>query len=363
MWSRVATAALLGLASIARAQTSSNCNGNICYALNIPESTANSGNGDIFFQITAPTSYSWVGLGQGSSMSGSHIFVMYTSTDGNNVTVSPRLGTGHNLPQFNSDTQITLLEGSGVSNGQMTANVRCGNCQSWSGGSMDFTASSATWIHASRSGSAMNTDDTNTVIQQHGEDYGSFDWDFGIAKGGSDVNPFVSGNATLTVGTSTGTQDSMPQPSSTASGSDSSSGTSTSAGTQDCVPQSSSIGSGSGSSSSTSTSIGTQDYVPRLSRTGSRSSSSSSTSTAPWPLWRTGKPNGYPWWNNDNKRSEGSDDGVNYCAPGQAPGQTLGSLGAKQTGSGDALAAAAQREKRMQTVHAVLACLAMVILV
>lgn len=58
-------------------------------------------------------------------MSGSHIFVVYTSADGNNVTVSPRLGTGHNTPQFNSDTQITLLEGSGVANGQMTANVRC----------------------------------------------------------------------------------------------------------------------------------------------------------------------------------------------------------------------------------------------
>lgn len=112
-------------ASTACAQTSSSCNSNICYALNIPESTANSGSGDIFFQITAPSSYSWVGLGQGSSMSGSNMFVMYTSADGSNVTVSPRLGTGHNMPQFNSNTQITLLEGSGVSNGQMTANVRC----------------------------------------------------------------------------------------------------------------------------------------------------------------------------------------------------------------------------------------------
>ncbi|EOD49164.1 putative integral membrane protein [Neofusicoccum parvum UCRNP2] len=274
MLSRVAAAALLGLASTARAQTSSNCNGDICYALNIPEDTASSGSGDIFFQITAPTSYSWVGLGQGSSMSGSHIFVVYTSADGNNVTVSPRLGTGHNTPQFNSDTQITLLEGSGVANGQMTANVRCANCQSWSGGSMDFTSSSASWIHASKSGSALNSDDQSASISQHGNDYGSWDWDFTSAKGGSSVNPFASGTATTT---------------------------GTSSGTQSCVPRPTSTGSGSGSG------------------------------------------------------SDSSDDDVNYCAPGQTSGS-----GATQIGGGAALEAI-KRAQRMQTAHAVLACLAMVI--
>ncbi|EKG17309.1 DOMON domain protein [Macrophomina phaseolina MS6] len=312
MWSRVAAAALLGLASTATAQTSSNCYGDRCYALNIPDSTASSGNGDIFIQITAPTSYSWVAIGQGSSMSGSHMFVMYTSADGNNVTVSPRLGTGQRMPQFTSDTQITLLEGSGVSNGQMTANFRCGNCQSWSGGSMDFTSSSATWIHASRSGSALNTDDTSASIQQHGGDYGSWDWDFTAAKGGSSVNPFASGTATTTGGTSSSTQDCVPRPSGTASGSGSSSGT--------------------------------------------------STTSAKGPPWRTGGswPSGTPWNNYNDKRSESSDDGVNYCAPGQSSSSSSSSSAGAQIGGGAALAAA-RRERRMQTAHAVLACLAMVI--
>jgi len=58
-------------------------------------------------------------------MSGSNIFVMYTSSNGNNVTVSPRLGKGHSEPKFNSAAQVTLLEGSGVSNGIMTANIKC----------------------------------------------------------------------------------------------------------------------------------------------------------------------------------------------------------------------------------------------
>lgn len=52
------------------------------------------------------------------------MFIVYTDGSGN-VTLSPRLGTGHTMPQFNSDAQVSLLEGSGVSNGKMVANVRC----------------------------------------------------------------------------------------------------------------------------------------------------------------------------------------------------------------------------------------------
>lgn len=100
----------------------------VCFKLNIPESTVSSGNGDIFFQISAPDTYNYVALGQGSSMSGANIFVVYTAGNGN-VTISPRLGTGHTMPQLNSDAKVTLLEGSGVSNGKMVANVRCEYCR------------------------------------------------------------------------------------------------------------------------------------------------------------------------------------------------------------------------------------------
>lgn len=58
-------------------------------------------------------------------MSGSNMFVVYTSADGNNVTVSPRSSGGYDMPTFNGNTQVELLEGSGVSNGIMTANVKC----------------------------------------------------------------------------------------------------------------------------------------------------------------------------------------------------------------------------------------------
>jgi hypothetical protein len=52
------------------------------------------------------------------------MFVVYTSS-ASNVTLSPRTASGHNMPSFNSAAQATLLEGSGVSNGLMTANVKC----------------------------------------------------------------------------------------------------------------------------------------------------------------------------------------------------------------------------------------------
>ncbi|EME88125.1 uncharacterized protein MYCFIDRAFT_129139, partial [Pseudocercospora fijiensis CIRAD86] len=164
----------------------------ICYSLNIPESTASSGNGDIFFQLSAPTTYSWLALGQGSSMSGSNIFVMYTSAGGKNVTLSPRLGTGHVEPQHDTNAQVELLEGSGISNGKMVANVRCSNCNSWSGGKMDFTGSSSDWIFAYKSGDSMNSDDLSASISRH-DNASPFTWNMASAKGGDSVNPFDSG--------------------------------------------------------------------------------------------------------------------------------------------------------------------------
>lgn len=136
-------------------------------------------------------------------MSGSNIFVMYTSSDGSNVTISPRLGTGHSQPQHDTDAQITVLAGSGVSSGRMVANVKCSNCASWSGGSMDFSGSSSNWIHAYKSGSALNSDDVSESISQH-DDAAAFTWDLAQAKGGSDANPFTDSIATATTtGTAT----------------------------------------------------------------------------------------------------------------------------------------------------------------
>lgn len=58
-------------------------------------------------------------------MSGANIFIVYADASGSNVTLSPRAGRGNFQPGYDSTTQVSLLDGSGIANGQMTANVRC----------------------------------------------------------------------------------------------------------------------------------------------------------------------------------------------------------------------------------------------
>ncbi|KAF2125642.1 iron reductase domain protein [Dothidotthia symphoricarpi CBS 119687] len=139
-------------------------------------------------------------------MAGSNIFAVYTSADGNNVTLSPRLGTGTQMPNFNDDAEVELLEGSGVSNGVMTANVKCSSCSSWSGNTADFTAGSGSWIYAYQaSNGPKNTDDQSATIRQH-SDRGVFSWNYASAKGGDSVNPLVNAASSGTAsGTATGT--------------------------------------------------------------------------------------------------------------------------------------------------------------
>lgn len=58
-------------------------------------------------------------------MAGANIFVIYSDASGKNVTLSPRLGKGYVQPLYDTDAKVTLLGGSGIANGMMTANVRC----------------------------------------------------------------------------------------------------------------------------------------------------------------------------------------------------------------------------------------------
>lgn len=184
-------------------------------------------------------------------MAGSNIFVVYADASGNNVTLSPRLGKGQVQPEFDNEAQVFLLEGSGIANGKMTANVRCtlslfhlplfyhppfhplppfrrlslqsllsitntlllnvgSNCMSWQGGTMDVTSSSSSWIWAVRQGSALNQDSPSADISQHNS-VSAFTFDLTKARGGSSVNPFLetsvtpSGTVTSSVSVSTPT--------------------------------------------------------------------------------------------------------------------------------------------------------------
>lgn len=161
----------------------------ITYSINIPQDTARSGSGPIYFQLKSTRQVSWFALGQGSGMSGSNIFVVYPNGN-NNVTVSPRLGRGQVQPLHNSDAQVTLLEGSGVQNGVVTANVRCDSCINWSGGSADLTSTSSSWIWAVKNGSPLGSNDVSASINFH-DQAGVVSVDLTKATGGSSVNPFL----------------------------------------------------------------------------------------------------------------------------------------------------------------------------
>ncbi|MCJ1409984.1 hypothetical protein MMC19_004069 [Ptychographa xylographoides] len=194
----------------------------ICYSVNVPSTSASSGNGDLYFQIQAPSSLQWVGLGQGQQMAGANIFIIYANQDGNNVTLSPRLGAGNYQPSYDQNSaQASLLDGTGIANGVMTANVRCANCASWNGGSMSFTDSASSWIWAAKNGDPIASNDPSANLNQH--DYNdNFQIDLTKAAGGNSLNPFVSNAAT----TSTAPAGSSPSSSSPSSSGGSTGGSS-----------------------------------------------------------------------------------------------------------------------------------------
>ncbi|GJC80068.1 cellobiose dehydrogenase [Colletotrichum tofieldiae] len=98
------------------------CPNDICFKVAVPRAASSSGSGNLYFQMSAPTSYQWVSLGTGSTMSNSNMFLMYTDGNGN-VTVSPRTARGHNMPTLSQSTSLQLLAGSGIENGKMIANL------------------------------------------------------------------------------------------------------------------------------------------------------------------------------------------------------------------------------------------------
>ncbi|KAI0196159.1 hypothetical protein EV127DRAFT_124259 [Xylaria flabelliformis] len=164
----------------------------VCYQVGVPEASVSSGSGNIYFQLKAPTSYSWVALGTGTMMSGANIFVMYADGAGN-VTVSARKGTGHVMPQHQTETQLELLAGSGIDGDTMMANVKCANCESWDGGSLNLKSSSASFISAWKEGSPLNSNDPAAIISKH-DAHQPLKFDLTQATLTDDTNPFVGTN-------------------------------------------------------------------------------------------------------------------------------------------------------------------------
>ena len=239
------------------------------FAFNVPSSTASSGQGSIFFEMAAPAGTEWLGLGQGSSMSGANIFMLYSDGNGG-VTVSPRLGQGNRQPTYSSSsaTSITVLSGSySKSDGSMLANIRCDGCISWSGGSMDPTSTSSSWIWAIKAGSSIDSTSLSENLPQH-DSMGNFNVDLTKGTGGSSSNPFVAA-VSSSAGSATTTTASAAPSSTSEGGSESST---------EAAASSTGVTTSTVSQSSTSSVV---NLVPLATSSGSSSSSSTTSSSGP----------------------------------------------------------------------------------
>ncbi|KAJ9419219.1 hypothetical protein FOXG_07333 [Fusarium oxysporum f. sp. lycopersici 4287] len=185
------TKAIVGALALIAGKTSASpvsyCDGDsskICYSWGVPSSTASSSSDTLFLRLEAPTDYQWIALGTGDRMSGSTMFVVYQDGSGN-VTLSTRKGHGHNMPEYSRMSSVKLLEGSGVSNKTMVANIECGDL-----GTLDLKGSSD-WISAWRTGSPLDTTDVSADFDEHDGTDG-FSVDLSKAFITSNNNPFTN---------------------------------------------------------------------------------------------------------------------------------------------------------------------------
>ena len=117
--------------------------GGLCFAINVPTDAPN----DLFFKVTGSSGNQYTGIGIGRAMAGSMMVLLFPQPGGT-VTASMRLATGRSRPALAaSTTTVEVLEGSTSQGGKFTANVRCRNCRSWTGGSI-ATAGTQEFIYA-----------------------------------------------------------------------------------------------------------------------------------------------------------------------------------------------------------------------
>ena len=92
------------------------------------------------------------------------------------------------MPEHTERSGVELIEGSGVSEKNMVANIKCSDCDS-----LKFDGSNG-WIAAWRAGDSLDSTDPSATIQVH-DDNGNFNVDFSKATIGTDSNPFVESSS------------------------------------------------------------------------------------------------------------------------------------------------------------------------
>ncbi len=139
-----------------------------------------------------PSDISWGAVGLGSdTMAGALVLMAYSSSSGQNVTLSPRVADGHREPVYAADVLVEALPGTGLVNGTtLVYNGRCGNCRSWSGGSIDVGSKTQSMMYATGESGDVRSDDLQYSLGMH-YNYGSFAMDMVHATGSGGVPEVV----------------------------------------------------------------------------------------------------------------------------------------------------------------------------
>ncbi|KAK9801578.1 hypothetical protein SCARD494_00630 [Seiridium cardinale] len=174
----------------------------VAFALNVPSDSET----DLYFSLMLPKSVTWGAIGLGSSkMAGSLILVAYSSSSGKNVTLSPRIASGHSEPVYTSDIEVEALDGTGLSSDtRYIFNGRCSNCRSWNGGSIDVTSKSQSFLYATGPDGDIDSDALDAPLKMH-LNYGNFKLDMVHATSSVNAAPAIPiSNTTDSVATTQG---------------------------------------------------------------------------------------------------------------------------------------------------------------
>jgi hypothetical protein len=119
----------------------------------------------------------WAGVGVGSVMSGSLMFVMYPSKSDDAVVFSIRTTTVHNAPVALSPSSLAGKNGPDVhvtrkwvdEGGYSNVLVSCFGCDKWSGSTLDVRSVNQSWIWAWNRKQVMSSASEKVGLQKHGD--------------------------------------------------------------------------------------------------------------------------------------------------------------------------------------------------